>query len=342
MKISIIVPIYNSEKHLHKCIDSILNQTYSNFELLLINDGSKDRSGEICDEYSLKDERIRVFHKENAGVSTARNIGIDNATGKYITFVDSDDWVGKTYLEDFFILENNPEAALVLQSILIENSNGEVKKKSLPDKVYHINEYSDLFYSIKLVWLWPYMASKLFAKDIIANNYIRFDQDITYGEDLLFMLDYILYTDQVFLLNKANYLYLHHENSASNSYHTYESEIKRLESVILKLNELDAEFNFDDKTNNHHKDFFARSLIRVMESLYSPSYKKTRSERKILLSKHNTSEMRSWFKNYFTSSTRFHFKIVQFLFSNQFLNLLDLYFLIFPMYLKLKKSLRRS
>ena len=79
MKISVIVPVYNSEKRLHKCIDSILNQSYSNFELLLINDGSTDRSGTICDEFAKKDERVKVFHKENRGASSARNEGIDNA-----------------------------------------------------------------------------------------------------------------------------------------------------------------------------------------------------------------------------------------------------------------------
>ena len=89
--VTIIVPVYNAEKYLHKCIDSILTQTYTDFELLLINDGSKDNSGTICNEYAMKDSRIRVFHKENAGVSKARNMGLDNAKGEWITFVDSDD-----------------------------------------------------------------------------------------------------------------------------------------------------------------------------------------------------------------------------------------------------------
>ena len=91
--ISVIVPVYNSEKRLHKCIDSILGQTYTNFELLLINDGSTDTSGDICEEFAEKDERIKVFHKKNGGASSARNIGIDNAKGEYICFVDSDDYV---------------------------------------------------------------------------------------------------------------------------------------------------------------------------------------------------------------------------------------------------------
>ena len=91
--ISVIVPIYNAEKHLQSCIDSILAQTFTDFELLLINDGSKDNSGSICDEYVIKDNRVRVFHKENGGVSSARNLGLDNAIGEWVTFVDSDDWI---------------------------------------------------------------------------------------------------------------------------------------------------------------------------------------------------------------------------------------------------------
>ena len=90
-KISVIVPVYNVEKYLRRCIDSILSQTFSDFELLLIDDGSKDKSGEICDEYAAKDARVRVFHKENGGVSSARNLGLDNAKGDWITFSDSDD-----------------------------------------------------------------------------------------------------------------------------------------------------------------------------------------------------------------------------------------------------------
>ncbi len=99
--ISIIVPVYNAEKTLNRCVDSILQQTFTDWELLLINDGSKDLSGEICDQYGAKDKRIRVFHKENGGVSSARNVGLDNAKGEWITFVDSDDLFMIIYLMQF-------------------------------------------------------------------------------------------------------------------------------------------------------------------------------------------------------------------------------------------------
>ena len=113
-KISVIIPVYNTEKFLHRCIDSILTQTYTDFELLLIDDGSKDSSGSICDEYAEKDSRVRVFHKENGGVSSARNLGLDNAWGEWITFVDSDDYIEENFLKSF---DGNLDADLVVGNI---------------------------------------------------------------------------------------------------------------------------------------------------------------------------------------------------------------------------------
>ena len=96
--ISVIVPVYNVEKYLNRCVESIMNQTYKNLQIILIDDGSNDRSGKICDEYAEKDKRIEVIHKENAGVSAARNKGLDKAKGEWITFVDADDWIEKTFV----------------------------------------------------------------------------------------------------------------------------------------------------------------------------------------------------------------------------------------------------
>ena len=100
-KVSIIVPVYNVEKYLHRCVDSILLQTFTDFELLLIDDGSTDKSVGICDKYALKDRRIRVFHKKNGGVSSARNLGIKKSNGVYILFVDSDDYLSPSHLNNY-------------------------------------------------------------------------------------------------------------------------------------------------------------------------------------------------------------------------------------------------
>lgn len=100
-KLSVIVPVYKAEKYLHRCVESILTQTFTDFEILLIDDGSPDRSGEICDEYAKKDSRIKVFHKLNGGASDARNVGLDNAQGEYVCFVDSDDVVDPTSCQTY-------------------------------------------------------------------------------------------------------------------------------------------------------------------------------------------------------------------------------------------------
>lgn len=125
--ISIIVPVYNVEKYLRRCIDSILNQTYHNLDVILIDDGSTDESGKICDEYACKDNRIRVIHKPNGGLSSARNIGIDNAKGDYIGFVDSDDWVEP---EMFYILKKNLEE----YDADVSDINAKVVKDEFPFK----------------------------------------------------------------------------------------------------------------------------------------------------------------------------------------------------------------
>lgn len=98
--ISVVVPIYNVEKYIEKCIDSIINQTYTNLEIILVDDGSPDKCGKICDEYAKRDKRIKVIHKENGGVSSARNIGLDNLNGEYVTFIDADDYISNNYCEE--------------------------------------------------------------------------------------------------------------------------------------------------------------------------------------------------------------------------------------------------
>lgn len=116
--ISIIIPVYNAEKTLNRCVDSVLNQTFHDWELLLIDDGSKDRSMYLCDEYALKDKRIKVFHKKNGGVSSARNMGLDYARGEWITFVDSDDYI----CENIFDLVSSHNEDLLIFNYVINNN----------------------------------------------------------------------------------------------------------------------------------------------------------------------------------------------------------------------------
>ncbi len=202
MLISVIVPIYNSSIYLGECIDSILSQTYTNFELHLINDGSKDNSGEICENYSRKDSRINVIHKANSGVSDTRNIGITVAKGEAISFIDSDDWIDNDYLEVFVKNFQNYDT-LLIQSIkrdgkAISNYNFRTYNTS--------TELSDLFTENNLLYCGAPFA-KFYHKSIISDNWIIFNKEISYGEDLIFFLDYMKHIKNVTFLDSIKYNY---------------------------------------------------------------------------------------------------------------------------------------
>ena len=201
--ISVIVPVYNTVKYLDKCIQSILSQTYTDFELLLIDDGSTDSSGAICDRYAVQDSRVRVFHKENGGVSSARNIGLDNARGEWVAFVDSDDLFTNNALN---IFKEHIDAELIITSHSV-NVDGKFSECIISDKKKYILEKDkDDFICrnlntniIKTIW------AKFFKKDIISD--LRFDKNISCGEDFLFMLSYLLRLKQIFLVDYSSYIY---------------------------------------------------------------------------------------------------------------------------------------
>ena len=141
-KISIIVPCYNVEEYLPKCIDSILNQTYKNLEILLVDDGSPDRCGEICDEYAKKDSRIKVIHKSNGGLSDARNVAIDIAEGEFLTFIDSDDYVTPNYVELLYnlIVKYKAQMSVILHQPFYEGTEPIIEDKVIIEKVFNAHD----------------------------------------------------------------------------------------------------------------------------------------------------------------------------------------------------------
>lgn len=186
--ISIIVPVYNAENTIGRCVDSILNQTFRDWELLLVDDGSIDHSDMICDQYAAKDRRIKIFHKENGGVSSARNIGLKYAKGEWITFVDADDYLNVESLCDMIKCSEN--ADLVMSSIKICGYQERVVKL---DNSFANNEYE---IGILLTLLNGYMGltvpfAKLLKLSIINKYKIRFDNRFSSGEDTLFVYQYL-------------------------------------------------------------------------------------------------------------------------------------------------------
>ena len=240
--ISIIVPVYNAEKYLHKCIDSILAQTYSNFELLLIDDGSKDLSYEICVNFSKKDERIKVLKKRNEGVSSARNLGLDNATGDWLTFVDADDTLSRNFL--YHMVTGIDECV----SLVVSNCDVIIKDKVNQSHVALENTtISGNLMLIRLlkgdnvrneVW------AKLFKRSFIGNE--RFSSGIVIGEDLLFLLTccYAGGNEKIRFVPYSDYHYVINESSAMgkaiNRTCEYEQLITETTSMLKSLEKEEA------------------------------------------------------------------------------------------------------
>ena len=220
--ISIIVPVYKAEKHISECVDSILSQTYENFELILVDDGSPDNSGKICDEYASRDKRIRVIHKENGGVSSARNTGLDNAKGEDITFVDADDIVHEKYLEVLYDNLKKYDADISWCSY-----NNVYKDQRLKSKEHSFDcltiDFSDSKFVEYFKSFFSYCNSpsvavwgKLFSKRAIEN--IRFDEKIKISEDKLFLLESLRFAKKMCFSNEYLYDYIIDGASAFHSY----------------------------------------------------------------------------------------------------------------------------
>lgn len=225
MLLSIIVPIYNAEKYIKECIDSILNQTFSDFELLLIDDGSTDNSRAICDNYKTIDNRVKVIHKQNGGISSARNYGLKIAKGSYIGFVDDDDYIEKNYYDVLVkgITDNNADLSYCGLITNISNSN---KSKT---EIFVDNWFRNSFIkkSPGIVWL------SLYKKEIIDMYGITFpkDREIVY-EDILFDIDYIKYCNNIYSCgDETTYYYRYNEESFSHKY-----DINRFNKLTKSIN----------------------------------------------------------------------------------------------------------
>ena len=200
-QISVIVPVYNAEKWLRRCVDSILAQTFTDFELLLIDDGSTDGSPAICDEYAVKDSRVRVFHKPNGGVSSARNLGLDHALGEWICFVDSDDRISNLEV----LSTSRLSADMVLFTLKIVNDNG----FSYDDSLIPLAEAADTKNGYLKKYLHFHIFNCVYAKLIrkSAIGILRFDTAIRFGEDALFNLRLMKSVNSIKLCNDVEYTY---------------------------------------------------------------------------------------------------------------------------------------
>jgi len=264
--VSIVVPVYKAELYVSKCIESILSQTFADFELILVEDGSPDRSGEICDGYALKDTRIKVIHGKNEGASAARNKGISAATGKYIMFCDSDDVVAPLWIEHLLIFAEEQRVVMAVSSFCIEKEGlGAEKTLSLPSREHtSVCSYFSLFEDGVAGFLW----NTIYVRDIVVNNDITFrtkQKEGDFNEDLLFNLEYVKHVDSIVYTGYADYCYCIHEGSLSTSYSKqYFSKYAEKYSLWKDF----IEFCFDEG-DNERRSLANRMLCHFIKALDS-------------------------------------------------------------------------
>ena len=241
--ISIIIPVYNVEQYLNQCIDSIVNQTYKNLEIILVDDGSTDNSSRICDEYALQDKRIKVIHKENGGVSSARNFGLNIAKGEYIGFVDSDDFIERDMYEILIKTLISTNSQIV--SCSINNNKYVIKQNETFNK-------KEIFRKIKKlpcsVW------NKLFSRVVL--NEILFREDIFIGEDLLFVFQAFTKANQITFIKDNKYHYRCEYNNLKKSFNEKNMSVFETTDIIYK-------YSIDNKITN------LQNLIKLHEVYHS-------------------------------------------------------------------------
>lgn len=275
--ISVIVPVYNQEALITRCIESILLQSFADFELILIDDGSTDNSGILCDEWSMKDGRIRSFHQQNAGVSVARNIGIEQAKGIYIVFVDSDDWVRKDYL--YYLLKDvldNGKRGLVIHGFLSYAPDGSRRN----DEKCFVPVSSDGYANIgKMIEEYDlgecgFTVSKLYNRSIIMQYGIRFEKHISFCEDLLFMYDYLLHADYLVLGKAQEYVYIRYPSSLSTRLHSFDMEYNCFLECRKRVWKLSEYFNIPLQMLPNTITAMMKCFQRALKTDYQSYHKK--------------------------------------------------------------------
>ncbi len=270
-EISVIVPVYNSEEYLSKCVQSILSQTYTNFELILVNDGSSDGSLQLCKKWADKDRRIIVIDKINGGVSSARNAGIEKAVGNWITFIDSDDWVDVDFLEKLYcLMQENKNVDIIstgIRYVYPDKNTEEVRLDSANCSLFNSAEFLSVLSQVLITS----PVAKLYRRSIIVENDIIFPVGINIGEDRAFNLSY---------LQKC-------KNSVRNSYigYNYRKGVSDSLTSIVKCNEIKINiqywndlyqfFSYRGYLNDTAKEYLARRLYNmIVDYILCPRYNK--------------------------------------------------------------------
>ena len=262
-EVSVIVPVYNAEKYLRKCVDSLLAQTFRYFEVILVDDGSPDRSGAICDEYAEKDPRVRVFHKENGGVSSARQCGLDHARGEYTIHADPDDWVEPNMLEELYAKAKAEDADMVICDYYVEFGKKTELKRQQPSALDSETVLREMFQRLHGS-LWNKLVKRACYKDF----QISFPPEIHYSEDLYVVVSLLLHPIKVAYIPRAFY----HYNQTANPNSISRSAGKRTYEWFVAANERISSL-LDEKRFATEKEKIRASIafMALRTNYYPPS-----------------------------------------------------------------------
>lgn len=282
--VSFIIPVYNAEDSLHNCIESILEQTYPHMELILVNDGSRDRSKKICNHYASLDERIKVIHQENAGPSSARNRGIEYAIGDYIQFVDADDYIKPTMTETLL------QAMTQYVQLVIcgyQSIHFEILRQYIPT-ITGIFGKADFMQHIALLYkeiLLPSPCNKLYDKTLIDQFKLRFPENVKVGEDLLFNLAYLRICSAIHIIDQPLYNYVIHDDQSlsrdfSKEYFTNQFMLHHQVRTFLQ-----REHHYSEKNKYFLNIIYANSIINSLSNLFHKNSAFTPKEKKYQIKK---------------------------------------------------------
>lgn len=265
-KVSIIIPIFNGERYLRECLDSVIKQSYEELEIVLINDGSTDCTMDICQEYHKKENRIRIINKVNGGVTSARKSGLNIALGKYAVFVDADDWIPPNAIENMVHLAEKNNSDIVVCGFVEVDDNGQMKEccGSLEEGVYRLKErddfYEKMFYhgALEQWGIWPTLWGKLFDLEKIRKSISNLDERIIYGEDAATVFEVIMDADTITVVKEPLYFYRYlNGTSVSN----------KKNKILLDNMFYLYEYLFDLFEKNKHKNILETQLKHYMVSL---------------------------------------------------------------------------
>lgn len=268
--ISVIVPVYNVEEYLQECINSIIKQTYKNIEIILVDDGSTDKSKTICDKYLKEDSRIKVIHQENSGVSEARNKGIEEAKGDWITFVDADDYISLDFCEKMLkkVLESDSDCIICSYNKIYNTTVVEILKST--DMQLNRKEFLNKIFDVQSGFGFCHM--KLWNAKMIKDNKVYFDKELKVAEDALFCINMSNYINKIYFLNETLYNYRFNSESAVRKFDENYTE-KYLKAMIKTKKNISKNgiIENDLKFNNY---VVYHVLLIVVNYCFHPKNKK--------------------------------------------------------------------